>query len=245
MRREVGRVRLRTVRGSRMLVERRLAEVLGSATLAQAAVDDACMRAGLSAMPDRVSPLAAFLHAHLRPVLDVALPAPEVAAFLAALEEEQRGVFGLEPSTPSTAPTSKGNRPSVEAPSGPRLAAEGLRILLVDVDTVVRSSLARTLVRLGAIVLVASTLDEARDIDSRRVHLLWCDIDAEGSVTALLDIMARSPELSVVARAHAQDLAEVTLKLTGARRHTILGRSPREAESVAAILALWREVRED
>jgi len=244
----LGRIRRNRSPKVRVLVIERLTEALGGSHLALAALNDAMIRASMDDLPGDPRSMVAFLATHLRPILETSLEPAAVETFFESVGRDFEKTFGFDAAqarllTTRKAPTTQPE--SSEAKSGPRGRAEGLRVVLVDEDAFARSSLARVLVRMGASVRVASSCRELSPSDVTGAHVLSCDLDAPDSVNALREIMSWSPELGVVARADTAAIAEVRSKLAGATRYRTQSKQPRESETVASILALWRGMRDD
>lgn len=140
-------------------------------------------------------------------------------------------------------------RPTEEEPaslphsSGPRGTAEGLRVLLVQENAVARSVIARALVRMGASVRAHDSFDQVKELADTDV--VFCDLDAHGCVTAILELAPAASGVAMVGIAGRQDLGRLTMELAGMGHYRVLQATSGAGELVAAIMDAWRAARAD
>lgn len=230
------------------LLERHLAALLLDAAFGRRMLAQALERAGLAAVPDDADALLSFCQSDLLFQLTLIAEAGRVSSFLRDVQRDLEASLGSDATVegaPSCAPQPSGAigisaPPIVEDSDEP----PALTVVLVDEDAVRREEVARVLTDARSRVLAATaTIDDLLELNLDRAHVLVCDLDAKRGVFSLLKLMERYPTLVVVARAEAPDLAKVTLKLAGARNHSIVSPAATPIGLASSVLSLCHGIR--
>jgi hypothetical protein len=228
----------RTVSGDGPSLAARLEMAYGSAAPAVLALERALALAGRTELPDSPPELVAFVHTRLVPIL-----VAEIGAHLTmALVDDLVG--DLAPAS-STQPVDAQAVDSVPQPvarvslrtrSSPPAKME-LSVLLVEVDRVWRSMLARGLVRVRWGVSVVDSVDELREVvrPGEPIDVAIVDVLHPDAGPIIDGVVAAFPTVVVLARAASHAKAYALLEERGVHRFDVRSREAPAEELIDAV----------
>lgn len=216
----------------------RLEMAYGSIGPAAEALRRALVLAGRSEAPREPSELVAFVHARLVPILIVEIGPRLAMALVDNLVADLAPVSSTQPldSRPQESMPRPVARVSLRARS-PVPAKMELSVLLVDLDRVWRSMLARDLVRARWGVSVIDSVDELGDVMRPGEPIDVAIVDAtHPHAAAIIDaVVSAFPTVVLVARASNRATARALLESKGLHRFDVRSREAPAEELIEAV----------
>lgn len=208
----------------------------GDDTTARVLVHAALRSARRTTLPVEADSLLDFVRAHMMGSLTEELGPRVVSALLDQLGVELAAARDHDPpSTRRRAFESVSRMPAVtsEVPksSGVRLRSN---VLLVDHDRFARSNLARTLITSSCDVAAAETPLDVRSQDSH-IDVAIVNMEVPEVAAVLGALLAKEPDVRVIAIAHDIAGAETLLRAASVRNYRVIPRSMRPPDVVEMI----------
>ncbi len=212
---------------------RLLDSAFGDDTTARVLIHAALRSARRTTLPVEADSLLDFVRAHMMGSLTEELGPRVVSALLDQLGEELAAVE--PPSTRRLAHDSVSRMPAAtsEVPksSGVRLRSQ---VLIVDHDRFARSNLARTLITSACDVAAAETPLDVRSLDSH-IDVAIVNMDVPEVAAVLGALLAREPDIRIIAIANENAGAEALLSAARVRTFRVIPRSMRPPDVVDLI----------
>jgi len=216
----------------------RLEMAYGSPAPAVAALRRALVLAGRSEPPSEPSELVAFVHARLVPILIAEIGPRLTMALVDDLVADVAPVSSTQPldSRPQESMPQPVARVSLRSRSAAPAKME-LSVLLVDLDRVWRSMLARDLVRARWGVSVIDSVDELADVMRPGEPIDVAIVDAiHPQASAIIDaVVSAFPTVVLVARASNRATARALLEGKGLHRFDVRSREAPAEELIEAV----------
>jgi len=210
----------------------------GSSAPAAMALRRALILGGRAALPGTPSDLVAFVRARLVPILTVEIGPRLTMAFVDDLVADLAPLSGTRPL--SSALDEPIPQPVARVALRSRSSAPAkmeLSVLLVDLDRVLRSMLARDFLRVRWAVSVVDSVDELRDAvrPGEPIDVVIFDVmhsDAEAIVDS---VVAAFPSVVLVARALDGAMARALLEGKGLSRFDVRSREAPAEELIEVV----------